>query len=63
MRMLRRDGGSVIAGEHDEGALPQSLLIHRLHEAAKGAVHLRDVAVVGGVGRIVGGVESGVFFR
>src|SRR5207244_4213925 len=59
--MLRRDRRAVVAGEEDERRVAETIFVESPHQAAEGVVHLRDVAVMGRVSRVIMWIESRVF--
>jgi hypothetical protein len=58
--MLGGDRRPVVAGEEHQRVLTQVQLVQFAHHAAKGVVHLRDVAVMGAVGRVFMWIERRV---
>ena len=59
--MGRCDRRAVVAGEHYKRIVAELEFVERLHQAAKGVVHLRDAAVMGAVGCGFRWIQLGVF--
>src|SRR5262245_10317137 len=60
MRMLGGNRRAIVAGKPNESTLTELQLVEALHQPAEGVVHLRDVAVMGAVGRIGRGIKLAV---
>ena len=63
MWMHRRDGGSVIAGEKDEGVVAHAQFVERTDQCREAMVQLGDVAVVSRIAGVIGWIPCAKFRR